>query len=1678
MRKNATKLAAALLSAALVVTSVNIPGAKADAASKVKISAKKATLYANGPSKKKTKTLTVTAGGKQVSAKFTSSKASVATVGKTSGKITAKKAGTTVIKATYRGKTYSCKVTVKKYTYIKKIAARPTEVHVAVGEKITPLKVTTLPSNPTVKKWKFYSSNNAVASVGLTAGWIKGRTDGEATITVKAIDGSKRYARVKVIVGNGNNPATEAPATEAPAQEVQAGSAAKIEGAVTNSLKSYENTVVANQSATLQFKVTDKDGNPVKNETVTITRKTLQAPNNVNAYYKLVGLNGNDDIVATETDSEGIAKVVLAPTTDLKKILETTGFTDAVASYKVTAICSSDENIKSEVTVSVGAVVYQVADKEENGTAVNNHAIWNSTDKANLEPGTNYPVTNVLKKYEAAKTRTTDLAGRAVDYLASQQVSAAGTEDHAVSFKSDVCIMLPDTTDNNQTATKYVQEVNASSGKYHTYKDGYSGEPTVKDIDFEIKDMSNVAYATLYFNKISISKYTQLSVIPYAYNDANELKTCEESMWTWTGAGTGVWNASHATHVSEWTDYTTTNQALQIPKDILDNYDGVRVVIWSAGQVNTTKNDGFDIKDLTYVYKSAARNDGKLEVLSDASITWEAVEPVWATKEDFTAALDTKSVVDHTSETATYTVPVFPYVGDGIITVYNKNKEAVRYYAVATVSRSVNGINKNVINGTATPYLITKDEAETINPGTVTGDGNTVKVNSEKAGQSFVKGTITSTDANLELDAFNSEIYTGVMWNPVENAAVGTDAFFALEGQTVKVTAQLVDRNGNKVTLPDKHIIFSDAKGTIAEKGNYGNNYDNAKVPGSNTATTYAKQGYTGYANVSSISNSGKTDKNGQVDLTLVGKDGAIDLIGLKAVCDDQTYNVVLNIGDSTVSTAEIYWAKVYLEYANNATAHNPYGIVKNYSTKTAADGKVTVPETLQSYEVKDVWEIGTVLGAEFPHLTGRYNATDQNNFGFGVSGLKIHVTQGTDYKVGSFTGSDDATGLATVTSDVVGHGTSVNKLDKTSVTADTKFTILYADAGKNVGTGDPTIDETLTIGYRFGSNGIVIEKADPMGYNAIASAVNANTGVVVNGSEKVKIAYVKVQNTFGGAVAGRTVVFTLNDDVTSTDNLKKTNMAFFADNQTDIYGHELTNMKAVTSAKINNNKDANGTLGNTDCKVVTAVTDANGIAAVAIVSAAAQSDGTDWEAISDTINLNAKVLKSGVTNATYAWTNTSQVESESSATTNVSYTFKPVKDGFAYDLSKCSYTTDSITLTFNKDLANSDILKDKTNYRVIYVNGDGTKNATAANQAEYTNDIKSVEVNGKTVKITLNAAHLTGPDNAEVHVRIKDFDAHSLSAKDDDSNTWGIRYALTSVDGQEFNNNDNEVVISRNGNYSVLLNSGTIDAPADTAATTAVNAANVAIKAAKDALDGYTDKTVTPANANAFKALLDVAETAYNGLETNAYGDLRGYANYADLKACRDAYDKYAGKAKTTAADQTKANDVIALIVTASASETQSDITVARTAYNALTDAQKALVTNASRLFKLELAKDLAEFRAAYIGKTYSSADTINFAATTLTNGTQVSFIRSSFLADGGTNNDYITSGKNGDTSITIDPTSAKTSDNREVVEVNFAKGSDWGWNHYTYSFTLTPGRGEVSTVNYELSANEGWAW
>ncbi len=155
---------------------VNPSAVEVQAATKIKLSKTKLTLYV-----KKTATLKVKGTKKKVT--WSSSNKKVAKVSKT-GKITAVKKGTATITAKVGGKKYKCKVTVKNPTISK------TSATIDFGKTLT-LKV----SNA-VGTVKWSSSNTAVATVS-SKGVVTGKGAGTATITALA-SGIKLTCKVTV----------------------------------------------------------------------------------------------------------------------------------------------------------------------------------------------------------------------------------------------------------------------------------------------------------------------------------------------------------------------------------------------------------------------------------------------------------------------------------------------------------------------------------------------------------------------------------------------------------------------------------------------------------------------------------------------------------------------------------------------------------------------------------------------------------------------------------------------------------------------------------------------------------------------------------------------------------------------------------------------------------------------------------------------------------------------------------------------------------------------------------------------------------------------------------------------------------------------------------------------------------------------------------------------------------------------------------------------------------------------------------------------------------------------------------------------------------------------------------------------------------------------------------------
>lgn len=140
-----------------------------------------------------------TNNSKNPSVKFTSKNKKIASVGKKSGKIKARKLGSTIITAKTTDKikaTAKCRVTVIRR--VKSLSLNKTYAICYIG-RTTKLKASVKPKNATIKKLSWSSSNSKIARV-TGNGKITGISEGEVYITVKTTDGSNKRAKCFVKV--------------------------------------------------------------------------------------------------------------------------------------------------------------------------------------------------------------------------------------------------------------------------------------------------------------------------------------------------------------------------------------------------------------------------------------------------------------------------------------------------------------------------------------------------------------------------------------------------------------------------------------------------------------------------------------------------------------------------------------------------------------------------------------------------------------------------------------------------------------------------------------------------------------------------------------------------------------------------------------------------------------------------------------------------------------------------------------------------------------------------------------------------------------------------------------------------------------------------------------------------------------------------------------------------------------------------------------------------------------------------------------------------------------------------------------------------------------------------------------------------------------------------------------
>lgn len=133
-------------------------------------------------------TIKAVTGPKNQNVAWSSSDSSIASVS-SSGIVTGKKAGSTIITASFRGTNAKCKITVLKPSF--SLSSSTSTIYRGYG------KTMTVSTRPTGQKVTWTSSNSAIASVD-SKGYVRGKKAGKITITAN-FNGKKKTCKVTVL---------------------------------------------------------------------------------------------------------------------------------------------------------------------------------------------------------------------------------------------------------------------------------------------------------------------------------------------------------------------------------------------------------------------------------------------------------------------------------------------------------------------------------------------------------------------------------------------------------------------------------------------------------------------------------------------------------------------------------------------------------------------------------------------------------------------------------------------------------------------------------------------------------------------------------------------------------------------------------------------------------------------------------------------------------------------------------------------------------------------------------------------------------------------------------------------------------------------------------------------------------------------------------------------------------------------------------------------------------------------------------------------------------------------------------------------------------------------------------------------------------------------------------------
>ena len=470
-----------------------------------------------------------------------------------------------------------------------------------------------------------------------------------------------------------------------------------------------------------------------------------------------------------------------------------------------------------------------------------------SNDYADIAPSTNAsPADSGI--YETVSTN----GAKNEQYVTSQQVSSAGN-DHKVYLEAQPYLLLPATKESEHSGDWLITypdgEDSGVSGGCSIYND-VTNETTTTNVEEVPAGLNNL---TVSFNKISLSKYTAIYLDLY-------------------NADTGA----SIDHKEITADNNGDNAGVQlgVQKDIR-SYLVISLV--SQGQVEAD-NEGYAIKEIKGGWTTASNQQAMSVPLKEA-VEWQMVDPEyseWKNLTNLAAYVPADMVAEN--YTYRYKVPVFPQAGNAVIEAKDPNNAVTEYFVHPSVNAKTSSGYANInslapVRKTMKAVYLGQEDVGRQKVGTLTTDGNMAVVDSTETGVTALKAVIHIDGLSSgELDSQNGgELYTAVQWVPVPQSPVleTVQEYYAIEGQSVTITAQVTDMNGNNVS-GKKVIQFKYKYGDITKQGETLLNEDGDTT--NNFVTVIASTDNT-------------TDINGEAVLKLQGYNMAY-VEGLTATCD------------------------------------------------------------------------------------------------------------------------------------------------------------------------------------------------------------------------------------------------------------------------------------------------------------------------------------------------------------------------------------------------------------------------------------------------------------------------------------------------------------------------------------------------------------------------------------------------------------------------------------------------------------------------------------------------------------------------------------------------------------------------------------------------------------------------